>query len=42
LEHRHESPVKLFSLDGRPHLQTIAVAATDVSAYQTLLMEGVQ
>jgi hypothetical protein len=42
LEHRRESPVGLFSLDGRPHLKTIAVAETHVSAYQTLLtQEGV-
>jgi len=39
LEHRRESPVGLFSLDGRPHLKTIAVAETHVSAYQTLLAE---
>ena len=25
LEHRRESPVGLFSLDGRPHLKTITV-----------------
>ena len=25
LQHRHESPVGLFSLDGRPHLKTVAV-----------------
>jgi transposase len=39
LEYRREAPVGLFSLDGRPHLKTIAVTATDVSAYQTLLTE---
>jgi len=39
IEHRSEAPVKLFSLDGRPHLALIRVAATDVSAYQTLLEE---
>jgi len=42
LEHRRETPVGLFSLDGRPHLKTVAVAETDVSAYQTLLMEDAQ
>jgi len=42
LEHRGESPVGLFSLDGRPHLKTVVVAATNVSAYQTLLQEDVQ
>lgn len=39
LEHRRESPVGLFSLDGRPHLRAVAVTETSVSAYQTLLME---
>jgi hypothetical protein len=39
LQHRHESPVGLFSLDGRPHLKTVAVTETNVSAYQTLLTE---
>ena len=39
LEHRRESPVGLFSLDGRPHLKTVAVTETNVSAYQSLLME---
>jgi hypothetical protein len=42
LEYRSESPVGLFSLDGRPHLKTITVTETDVSAYQTLLTEEVQ
>jgi transposase len=40
LEHRREVPVGLFSLDGRPHLKTVHVAATDVAAYRTLLVEG--
>ncbi len=40
LEHRREEPVPLFSLDGRPHLKGVNVEATDVSAYQTLLVEG--
>jgi transposase len=40
LEHRREEPVPLFSLDGRPHLKGVAVERTDVSAYQTLLVEG--
>lgn len=39
LQHRRESPVGLFSLDGRPHLRTITVTETSISAYQTLLME---
>ncbi|WP_218932062.1 Mu transposase domain-containing protein [Adhaeretor mobilis] len=42
LEHRRESPVGLFSLDGRPHLRTVAVTETNVSAYQALLMEDVR
>ncbi len=37
LEHRREAPVALFSLDGRPHLKTVHVEATDVAAYQSLL-----
>jgi len=39
LEYRREAPVGLFSLDGRPHLKTIAVTETSVSSYQTLLTE---
>ena len=42
LEHRRESPVGLFSLDGRPHLRAVSVHETDVSAYQALLREGQQ
>jgi hypothetical protein len=37
LEHRREAPVALFSLEGRPHLKTVHVEATDVAAYQSLL-----
>lgn len=37
LEYRADRPVDLFSLDGRPHLSAVRVAATDVSAYQALL-----
>jgi transposase len=40
LEHRREQPVPLFSLDGRPHLKGVTVEPTDVSAYQSLLVEG--
>ena len=36
-EYRSDEPVELFSLDGRPHLASVRVAATDVSAYQALL-----
>ena len=39
LEHRREAPVALFSLEGRPHLKTVHVEATDVAAYQSLLVE---
>jgi transposase len=39
LEHRRESPVALFSLDGRPHLKTVHVVMTNVAAYQSLLVE---
>jgi len=39
VEYRREEPVALFALEGRPHLKTIEVAATDVSAYGTLLAE---
>jgi transposase len=37
LEYRHESPVALFSLDGRPHLKMVHVPLTDVTAYGALL-----
>ncbi len=40
LEHRREQPVPLLSLDGRPHLKGVTVEPTDVSAYQSLLVEG--
>lgn len=39
VEHRSEAPVKLFSLDGRPHLALVRVEATDVASYQALLAE---
>jgi transposase len=39
-EHRKESPVGLFSLDGRPHLRLVNFEATDVSAYASLLSGG--
>ena len=38
LEHRRESPVALFSLDGRPHLKAVHVDVTDVRSYQSLLL----
>jgi transposase len=39
IEHRAESPVALFSLDGRPHLAHVRVETTNVTAYQALLDE---
>jgi hypothetical protein len=39
VEHRADQPVKLFPLDGRPHLAHVRVETTDVSSYQTLLEE---
>lgn len=40
VEYRSQEPVVLFSLDGRPELARVRVETTDVSAYQSLLMEG--
>ena len=37
LQHRRESPVGLFSLDGHPHLKTVQVDSTDPATYQSLL-----
>ena len=37
LEHRRESPVALFSLDGRPHLKAVHVDSTNPRSYQSLL-----
>ena len=39
MEHRRESPVGLFSLEGRPHLKAVRVDATDPSSYQKLLAD---
>ena len=36
---RSQTPVELFSLDGRPELARVQVETTDVSAYQSLLTE---
>ena len=41
-EHRQEEPVALFSLAGRPHLRTVDVPTTDVSAYASLLTAGLE
>jgi transposase len=40
LEHRRESPVALFSLDGRPHLKAVHVDSTKLESYQSLLATG--
>ena len=40
VEHQQEEPIALFSLDGRPHLKLVRVAQTDVSVYQSLLVQG--
>ena len=39
IEHRSEAPVRLFSLNGRPHLATVHVESTDLTSYQSLLQE---
>jgi transposase len=39
VEHRADQPVKLFPLDGRPHLAHVCVETTDVASYQVLLGE---
>jgi len=39
LEHRRERPVKLFRLDGRPHLADVVVEPPHLAAYRTLLVE---
>ncbi|MGH3180740.1 MAG: IS21 family transposase [Streptosporangiaceae bacterium] len=36
LHHRAERPVGLFSLDGRPHLKSVAVEPPDLTAYRIL------
>lgn len=37
LEHRREQPVRLFSLDGRPHLAAVQVQAPDLHVYRSLV-----
>jgi hypothetical protein len=39
LKHRREQPVKLFRLDGRPHLADVVVGPPHLDAYRTLLVE---
>jgi hypothetical protein len=41
VEHQADGPVRLFSLDGRPHLACVRVESTPVAAYQSLLSEVV-
>ena len=41
VEHQADGPVRLFSLDGRPHLACVRVETTPVAAYQSLLSEVV-
>ena len=36
LAHRNEAPVVMFSLDGRPHLQTVSIEPPDLNAYNGL------
>jgi hypothetical protein len=40
LEHRRERPVKLFRLDGRPHLADVVVEPPHLMKYRSLLVEG--
>jgi len=37
LEHRRQTPVALFSLDGHPHLQSVQVPNIELAGYATLL-----
>jgi transposase len=39
LEHRREQPVKLFRLDGRPHLANVVVEPPHLMGYRSLLVE---
>lgn len=41
LHQRSEKPVGLFSLDGHPHLKTVAVESPDLSAYRGLTAASV-
>jgi transposase len=40
LAHRAERPVGLFSLDGHPHLKSVAIEPPDLSAYAALTEKG--
>ncbi|MGH9079001.1 MAG: IS21 family transposase, partial [Acidimicrobiales bacterium] len=41
LAHRAERPVGLFSLDGHPHLKSVAIEPPDLTAYRALTPVGV-
>jgi hypothetical protein len=38
--HHAEQPVGLFSLDGHPHLKSVAIEAPDLTAYRALTATG--
>ena len=38
--HRAERPVRLFSLDGHPHLKLFAIDPPDLGAYRVLTQIG--
>ena len=40
LHHRSEAPVGLFSLDGHPHLKSVAIEPPDLTAYRVLTPVG--
>ncbi|MGI0156591.1 MAG: Mu transposase domain-containing protein [Thermoplasmata archaeon] len=40
LQHRSESPVGLFSLDGHPHLKSVVIEPPDLAAYRDLTATG--
>jgi transposase len=40
LFHRQERPAGLFSLDGHPHLKSVAVESIDLGAYDALAQKG--
>jgi hypothetical protein len=40
LQQRHEQPVGLFCLDGRPHLKSVQIQLPDLQAYRCLLTGG--
>ncbi len=40
LDYRQQRPVKIFRLDGRPHLQQVQMPDPHLTAYQSLLVEG--